>query len=64
MPQEILNEARESIRKKILENINLTKTTDEMLEEQVRREVDRYFEGRYVPATHFYNCSSWSSNCT
>ena len=48
MPQEILNEARESIRKKILENINLTKTTDEMLEEQVRREVDRYFEGRYV----------------
>lgn len=32
MPQEILNEARESIRKKILENINLTKTTDEMLE--------------------------------
>lgn len=48
MPQEILNEARESVRKKILENINLTKTTDEMLEEQVRREVDRYFEGRYV----------------
>ncbi len=48
MPQEILNEVRESIRKKILENINLTKTTDEMLEEQVRREVDRYFEGRYV----------------
>lgn len=48
MPQEILNEARESVRKKILENINLTKTTDEMLEEQVRREVDLYFEGRYV----------------
>lgn len=48
MPQEEANKAQEYIRKKILENINLTKTTDEMLEEQVRKEVNLYFEGRYV----------------
>ena len=31
-----------------MENINLTKTTDEMLEEQVRKEVDLYFGEKYV----------------
>ena len=48
MPGGIMSEAQEYIRKKILENINLTKTTDEMLEEQVRKEVDLYFGGKYV----------------
>ncbi len=48
MQKEEMNEAQEYIRKRILENINLTKTTDEMLEEQVRKEADLYFEGRYV----------------
>ena len=48
MPGEIISEVQETIRKKILENINLTKTTDEMLEEQVRKEVDLYFGGKYV----------------
>ena len=43
-----MSEAQEYIRKKILENINLTKTTDEMLEEQVRKEVDLYFGEKYV----------------
>lgn len=48
MSEEIIREAQEYIRKKILENINLTKTTDEMLEEQVRKETDLYFNGKYV----------------
>lgn len=48
MSQDAIAEAQEYIRKKILETINLTKTTDEMLEKQVREEVDRYFDGRYV----------------
>ncbi len=48
MPGGIMSEAQEYIRKKILENINLTKTTDEMLEEQVRKEVDLYFGEKYV----------------
>ena len=48
MPGEIISEVQETIRKKILENINLTKTSDEMLEEQVRKEVDLYFGGKYV----------------
>lgn len=49
MTQEIMNSAQDSIRKKILENINLTKITDDMLERQVREEVDLYFSGKYVP---------------
>lgn len=48
MSREIMSEAHEYIRKKILESINLTKTTDETLEKQVRREVDLYFGGKYV----------------
>lgn len=48
MTQEIMGEALENIRKEILENINLTKITDDMLEKQVREEVDRYFGGQYV----------------
>ncbi len=48
MAQEMMGKAQEDIRKKILENINLTKTEDDMLEDQVREEVDRYFSGKYV----------------
>lgn len=48
MAQEMMGKAQEDIRKKILENINLTKTEDDMLEDQVREEVDRYFRGKYV----------------
>lgn len=48
MTQELMSNAQESIRKKILENINLTKITDDMLEKQVREEVDLYFGERYV----------------
>ncbi|MCM1121374.1 MAG: CpaF family protein [Eubacterium sp.] len=44
----IMAKEQEDIRKKILDNINLTKTTDEMLENQVRKEVDAYFKERYV----------------
>lgn len=48
MAQETMSKAQEDIRKKILENINLTKIEDDMLEDQVRKEVDRYFSGKYV----------------
>lgn len=48
MGQERVKEAQDHIKKKILENINLTKTTDEMLEAQIREEVDAYFAGTYV----------------
>lgn len=48
MSQKIMREEQENIRKKILDSINLTKTTDEMLEELVRKEIDAYFEDRYV----------------
>lgn len=48
MSQKIMREEQEYIRKKILDNINLTKTTDEMLEEQVRKEINAYFKERYI----------------
>jgi pilus assembly protein CpaF len=47
--QDAINDAQEYIRKRILETINLTKITDDLLEQQVREEVDRYFERTYVP---------------
>ncbi len=40
--------AQEYIRKRILENINLTKTEDDVLESQVRKEVDLYYAGKYM----------------
>ena len=49
MSQDAINDAQEYIRKRILETINLTKITDDLLEQQVREEVDRYFERTYVP---------------
>ncbi len=48
MSQEIMGKAQEDIRKKILENINLTKIEDDVLEDQVREEVNRYFSRKYV----------------
>ncbi len=42
------SEAQEYIRKRILENINLTKTEDDVLESQVRKEVDLYYAGKYM----------------
>lgn len=48
MTQETIGEAQELIRKKILENINLTKITDDILEKQVRDEVDLFFGEKYV----------------
>lgn len=48
MSQKIMIAEQEYIRKKILDNINLTKITDEMLEEQVRKEIDEYFAEKYV----------------
>lgn len=44
-----MQEAKEAIRKRILENINLSKTEDAELENSVREEVERYFQGQYVP---------------
>lgn len=43
-----MQEAKEYVRKKVLENINLAKVNDEELENSVRREVERYFEGQYL----------------
>lgn len=48
MSRDAINDAQDYIRKKILETINLTKITDDLLEQQVREEVDRHFEGTYV----------------
>lgn len=48
MSQEIMGKAQGDIRKKILENINLTKIEDDVLEDQVREEVNRYFSRKYV----------------
>ncbi len=48
MTQEIMSKAQEDIRKKILESINLTQKSDEILEKQVREEVYAYLDGKYV----------------
>ncbi len=49
MAQSMMGDVQESIRKKILGNINLTKIEDDLLEKQVREEVELYFDGKYVP---------------
>lgn len=46
-----MQEAKEYVRKKVLENINLAKVNDEELENSVRREVEQYFAGRYLSVT-------------
>lgn len=46
-----MQEAKEYVRKKVLENINLAKVNDEELENSVRSEVEQYFAGRYLSVT-------------
>lgn len=41
-------EAKEFIRKKVLENINLSSVDDDKLEKEVRDEIERYFAGQYL----------------
>ncbi len=41
-------EAVDTVRRKILENINLTKVTDEELESDIRQELERYFQEQYI----------------
>lgn len=43
-----MSETQDIIKKRILDNINLTKTTDEMLEEHIRKEIDAHFSGNYI----------------
>ena len=46
--QEELKQAKDYVRKRVLENINLAKVNDEELEESIRLEIDKYFEGQYI----------------
>lgn len=48
MIQTMMSETQDIIKKRILDNINLTKTTDEMLEEHIRKEIDAHFSGNYI----------------
>lgn len=41
-------EAKEFIRKKVLENINLSSVDDDKLEKEVRDAIERYFAGQYL----------------
>lgn len=40
--------AKEEIKKRVLENINLSKVEDEALENEIRREVEQYFAKQYL----------------
>lgn len=42
------HEAKEFIRKKVLENINLSSVDDDKLEKEVRDAIERYFAGQYL----------------
>ena len=46
MLKESMQDAKEHIRKKILENVNLSGLDDDQLEQSIRLETDRYYEGR------------------
>ncbi|MBP3476024.1 MAG: CpaF family protein [Lachnospiraceae bacterium] len=48
MTREEQIQAIDTIRKKILEDINLTKVTDEGLEEDIRKAIDSFFQGQYI----------------
>lgn len=48
MLMETMQEAKDYIRQRVLENINLSQVNDEDLENGVRKEVDMYFEGQYI----------------
>lgn len=51
MIKEELREAKETIRKRVLENINLTNVSDEGLEEGILREIEKYYAGGYLSIT-------------
>ncbi|MBD5453555.1 MAG: CpaF family protein [Lachnospiraceae bacterium] len=51
MQVESRQEIKEIIRKRVLENSNLSKVNDDDLESSVRSEVDRYFGTQYVSVT-------------
>ena len=51
MQVESRQEIKEIIRKRVLENSNLSKVDDEELESRVRREVEQYFGSQYVSIT-------------
>lgn len=48
MTREEQIQAIDTIRKKILEDINLTKVTDEGLEEDIRKAIDSFYQGQYI----------------
>ena len=48
MLKENMQDAKEHIRKKILENVNLSGLNDDQLEQNIRLETDRYYEGQYI----------------
>ncbi len=48
MLKESMQDAKEHIRKKILENVNLSGLDDDQLEQSIRLETDRYYEGQYI----------------
>ena len=48
MLKESMQDAKEHIRKKILENVNLSGLDDNQLEQSIRLETDRYYEGQYI----------------
>lgn len=48
MTKDTEHEALEAIRKNILENVNLTATNDDELEEAIRQAIDSYFAGQYI----------------
>lgn len=51
MIKEELRETKEAIRRRVLENINLSNVSDDDLEEGVLREIDKYYEGSYLSLT-------------
>lgn len=51
MIKEELRETKEAIRKRVLENINLSNVSDDDLEEGILREIDKYYEGSYLSLT-------------
>lgn len=51
MIKEELREIKEAIRRRVLENINLSNVSDDDLEEGILREIDKYYEGSYLSLT-------------
>lgn len=51
MIKEELKEVKDIIRKRVLENINLSNVSDEDLEEGILREIEKYYVGSYLSIT-------------